>query len=355
MTSRYLRRVRKARGLPPGTLAYHGPERAHPVRINRVHYDLEAVDEREITSAEVTLDAVPETGVTWFDLDGVHEPGVVAEVAARFGLDPLGAEDILSLGQRPKANPTDTGLYMTLRALSFHPGTKTIKGEQVSLVQQKRSLLSFQEEPGDLFEPMRVRIRAGKGRVRGAGPDYLLYALVDLVVDGYFEVVAALAEHAEAMEDVSLDDARGGFTAEIQELRKEVVLCRRAMWPLREALERVIKSDDEWVEPDTIPFFEDVLDHLNQLIDTADVVREGLSALIDSYISLIGLRSNAVMQMLTLVATIFIPLTFLAGIYGMNFEYMPELAWRWAYPVLLGGMAATGIGMLVYFRRKGWL
>jgi magnesium transporter len=353
--SRYLRLPRKQPASPPGTLVYSGPERDIPVSVHRIHYHGEAFEEAEIAPDQVREER-PEPGtVTWFDVDGAHDPDVVARFAEAFGLHPLGAEDILSLGQRPKVEDYEKGVHVVLKMLTFGPDHDEILSEQVTFVLADGVLMSFQERPGDVFEPVRERIRRGKGRIRTRGTDYLLYTLMDATVDGYFAVAAELSRRVEVLEELSLEDPPGDFPRRVQELRKEALLMRRATWPLRDVLDRLMRNESDWIRKETVPFLRDVQDHLVQVIESVELMREALGTLMETHVSSVGMKANEIMMVLTLIATIFIPLTFLAGIYGMNFAHMPELDWPWAYPTLLGLMFGIALGMVAFFRRKGWI
>jgi magnesium transporter len=216
-------------------------------------------------------------------------------------------------------------------------------------------VLSFEEVPGDLFEGVRSRIQQGLGRIRSAGPDYLLYALLDALVGGYSAVVVELSDRIEALEEIALDELPDEFPTMIRALRKEAILLRRAMWPLRDVFTALLRPAAHLIQDENVPYVRDAHDHLVQLIEATDAMKEALASLTEYLVSAVNQKANEIMMVLTLVATIFIPLTFLAGIYGMNFEYMPELAFPWAYPALIGLMLGIGLGMVALFRRRGWL
>ncbi len=355
MTSRYLRRVRRNQKLPPGSLVYEGPPREHPVIIQHVVYDSERHLESEVDPADVGSLSWDPGSVGWVSFDGVHEPTLIQQVVERFRLPPLIGEDLIGVGQRPKIEEFDGGALITARQLTLGPEQATITGSQVSLVLAQGGVLSFEETPDPLFDGVRSRIDQGLGRIRTAGADYLLYALLDALVGGYSAVVVELSDRIEALEEIALDELPDDFPTMIRALRKEAILLRRAMWPLRDVFLALLRTDAHLVQPVNLPYVRDAHDHLVQLIEAADAMKEALASLTEYHVSAVNQKANEIMMVLTLVATIFIPLTFLAGIYGMNFQYMPELAFRWAYPVLLGVMLVAGLGMLAVFKRRGWL
>jgi magnesium transporter len=355
MTSRYFRRIFRSQKLPPGSLVYHGPPRDHPVTIRQAVYGPTQYEEEVLPISELASVAWGPELVDWIAFDGVHEPDVIAKVAERFRLPPLIAEDLLGVGQRPKLEEFEDGVLITARLLSLPPEAGTITGTQVSLVLMANGVLSFEEAPNETFDGVRSRLAQGLGRIRSAGADYLLYALLDAVVAGYSSVVLELADRIEELEELALEEIPDDFPRRIRALRKEAILVRRAMWPLRDVFASLLRSHNPLIHTSNQPYVRDATDHLIQLIEAADAMKEALAALTEYHVSAVTQKANEIMMVLTLVATIFIPLTFLAGIYGMNFEYMPELGFRFAYPVLLLGMAGIGLGLLFVFRRKGWL
>jgi magnesium transporter len=341
-------------GLPPGTPVYVGRERTGPVKVSVFDFDADRVEER----AEVPLaDCAPmrdSATTTWIDVDGVHVAGVVEELCGHFGIHPLVVEDIVNTAQRPKVEDHEGYLYLVVRMLR-RDAEGELRSEQVSILLGPHWVISFQEEPGDVFEPVRERIRTGKGRIRKSGPDYLAYALLDAVVDHYFVVFEPYGDRVEELEADLARNPDPEVLEAIHRLKRELIGVRRAVWPLREALSALARTESPLVRKQTGVFLRDVYDHAVQVIDTVEAFRDTVSGLLDLYLSSVSNRMNEVMKVLTIIATIFIPLTFIAGIYGMNFRFMPELLWRWGYFGALGVMAAVAIGMVVYFRRKRWL
>ncbi len=348
-------RLSRKTGLPPGTLIHVGEERTLPVTVSAFVYN-----EQEM--AEYPRIEVAEAGsyrkhgqVNWINTSGVHDPAVISDLGRQFGIHPLTLEDILNTGQRPKAEMYDNYLYLVFRMLRRDGDTGDIRSEQVSLILGDTWLLSFQEEPGDVFDTVRNRIRTNTGQVRNNGADYLAYALLDAVVDNYFLVLEVVGELVDALEQELVEDGAPGQPQELHELRRELLEVRRAVWPLRDAIAVLERGESPLVSIQTRLFFRDVHDHAVNVIDTVETLRDVANGLLDLHLSNVSIRTNEIMKTLTIFAAIFIPLTFMAGVYGMNFRIMPELGWRWGYPFALGMMTLVAGGLLVYFRRRGWL
>ena len=348
-------RSRKPPGTAPGTLVHTGPQKVETVRISCIHYDAADLRERRVERVDDLLPLGEQARVTWINVDGLHDPGVLETLGASLGFHRLVLEDVLSTGQRPKVEEYGSYFFLVLRMLSFDPATKSVTAEQVSFIVGDHYVLSFQERTGDVFDPVRERLRQGKGRIRGRGADYLLYALVDAIVDAYFGVLEEMGNEIEAIEERVIMDGSTTLMHDIHRLRSEMLIVRRAVWPLRDALAPVYRGESPLVSEETRVFMRDVHDHAVQVIDTVESLHEVLSSTMDLYLSTISNRMNEVMKVLTIIATIFIPLSFFAGLYGMNFDYMPELSIPWAYPALLVFMTALAGGMVAYFWRKGWL
>jgi magnesium transporter len=263
-------------------------------------------------------------------------------------------EDAVNVPQRPKAEAYERQ-HLVITRMSRILAGGAIDIEQVSLFIGSHYLLSIQERPGDVFDPVRERIRAGKGLIRRSGSDYLAYALIDAILDGYYPVLEQLGDRLQTIEDRILHQATRASQQGIHRVRRDLLVLRRAVWPQREAVGALVREESPLITPTVRQYLRDCLDHAAQIMDVIDTYRELASNLMDMQLSSMGQRTNEVMKVLTIMASIFIPLTFMAGLYGMNFEYLPELHYRWAYPALLGVMAGVVIGMLVYFRRRGWL
>ncbi len=343
----------KKAGLPPGSLVHVGDQKAPRVQIHVTDYSPQQFEEHTGIEPAACAAFRPSPTVTWIDVVGLHEPAVVEELGAAFGLHPLTQEDILNTQQRPKVEGFDDYMYVVVKMVDTRDGSLFV--EQVSLIIGKGYVLSFQERPGDVFDGIRERLRAAKGRVRRSGADYLAYALMDAIVDNYFVLLEQLGETTSDLEDQVLADPQESVHKEIHLLKRQLATLRKAAWPMREMIAALQRGESDVLAPGTGVYLRDLYDHSVQVLDAVETLRDILSSLTDIYLSSLSNRMNAIMKVLTMIATIFIPLTFIAGIYGMNFEFMPELHWKWAYPAVLGVMLLVTAGMLCYFRRKKWL
>ena len=351
----FRRKSAKKRGLPPGTPVYTGERREEEIRITVIDYDAERFKEKTVASVEECLAYAGTPSVTWINVDGIHDAVLVEKLCTHYGLHPLAVEDVLSVGQRPKMEDFGELVFMVVDMLTYDVGRGELGSEQVSLVLGRNFVLSFQERPGDVFEPLRERLRRDKGRIRKAGSDYLAYSLLDAIVDGYFLVLEGLGERTEALEEELVRDPTPGTLRAIHALKRQAITIRRSVWPLREVLSALTKGGSRLVLDETGIYLRDVYDHTIEIIDTIESLRDLLAGMVDTYLSSVSNRMNEVMKVLTIIATIFIPLTFIAGVYGMNFKYMPEIEWPPAYFVVLGVMVAVAAWMLLFFRRKRWL
>jgi len=343
----------KKTGLSPGTLIHIGEKRGDAIDITLFKYSGQQCDEHAVADPNDLHPPADET-VMWVNVGGVHKADVLEVFGKQFGLHPLLLEDITNTDQRPKLDDYETYLFLVMKMLAVNE-RGDILVEQVSFVIGRNYVLSFQENGTDVFEPVRDRLRSGKGRLRHNGSDYLLYALVDAVVDQYFSVLEALGEKIESLQERVMADPKPETLQDIHALKRQLLFVRRAVWPLREATSSLSRSDSPYLHEATTVFFRDVYDHVVQIVDTIETLREMVSASLDIYLSSVSYRLNAVMRVLTVITTIFMPLSFIAGIYGMNFEHMPELKWEWGYPLALGVMGVVAAGMLIGFRRRKWL
>ncbi len=350
-----VRRAHKPAGAAPGTLVHTGPKKVEHVRLRFLDYNPERLREETFGRIEECYPFADAPTVTWVNVDGLHETEVIESIGEHFGLHRLLLEDIVSTGQRPKVEEYDDHFFVIVKMLSFDDETETVMAEQVSFVIGKGYVFSFQERFGDVFEPVRERLREGKGRLRTRGTDYLAYALIDAIIDSYFQILERIGDHIEELEELVLSDPTLPVMHRIHHLKREMLVLRRAVWPLREVLGSLYRGEVPLMTQESQIFIRDSYDHAVQVIDTVETLREVLSGAMDLYLSSVSNRMNEVMKVLTIIATIFIPLSFFAGLYGMNFEYMPELGIRWAYPALLGFMGAVAVGMLWFFRRRQWL
>ena len=357
-------------GSSPGSVIYTGPARDAPVTFEVISYDEGRFEElHELTLAQALQRVRQDGGVRWLNVNGVHRTELIEQIGAALDLHPLTMEDIVSLGQRPKIEDYQRYLYIALRMLAYGAhdpeagrgeaegdgeGDGGLDNEQLSLILLDGVVVTFQERPGDVFEPLRERLRQGKGRLRRLGADYLAYALLDIVIDRYFAVVEDYGDAIEDLEAEILESPTTEVLQRVNHLKRETLLVRKAVWPLREVIAGLEREEGDLMSPTAITYLRDAHDHAIQVIDTVESLRDMLTNLHDMYLSALSYRMNDVMRVLTIIATIFIPLSFLVGVYGMNFHFMPELHWRWAYPALWGVMIAIAVGMLVAFKRRGW-
>jgi magnesium transporter len=346
------KRSRKT-GLPPGTLVHIGEKRSDKVTISAFHFAGDRCDEQSVDRPDL-LSPPTDESVVWVNVGGIHKLEVLEAFGKQFGLHPLLLEDIANTDQRPKLDDYETYFFLVTKMLSLTE-RQEVTVEQVSLVLGRNFVLSFQENGTDVFQPVRERLRGGKGRMRQSGADYLFYALVDTIVDQYFAVLESVGEQIESLQQVVVADPRSETLREIHALKRQLLFLRRAVWPLRDVMNNLSRSDCPFLEQGTKVFFRDVYDHVVQIVDTIETLREMVSASLDIYLSSVSYRLNAVMRVLTVITTVFMPLSFIASIYGMNFEYMPELKSEWGYPLVLGVMGVVGVGMLAVFRKKRWL
>jgi magnesium transporter len=353
--NKLVKRREKKVGLPPGTPVYTGEKVEDKVRISIIDYTEDRLDEKEVKSIEECFPYKETTSITWINVDGIHQVDIIEKIGKNFDLHPLVVEDIVSPHQRPKMEDFGEYVYIVFKMLQYDDKENLIKIEQVSIVLGQNYVLSFQEIKGDIFESIRERIRSGKGRIRKMKSDYLAYALMDTIVDNYYHILENLGDRIEEIEAKVVMDPKPEILQEIYRLKRDMIFLRRSVWPLREVISGLERDDHPYIQKATQKFFRDVYDHTIQVIDTVETFRDMLSGMHDTYLSSISNRMNEVMKVLTIIATIFIPLTFIAGIYGMNFDFMPELKWRWAYFGVWGVIVAIAVIMVLFFRRKKWL
>lgn len=343
-------------GLPPGTLVYIGEERTHKAQITVMEFSSKGF--REYTAANPS-DCLPlkKNAVTWINVDAIHDSALLAAFGEAFHLQPMLLEDVLNTEQRPKCEKAGDAVYVMLKMLDYDTESQTILTEQISMIIGDHWLLTFQEEVGDEFDMVRQRLRTGGHKLRDSGADYLAYSLLDIIVDRYFMVLEKLSDELEALED-RLEDSAGlssEILHDIHTIRRELIFLRKSVWPIREVISALQTLDTRLITQATHNSLKDVYDHTIQIIDTLETYRDLLSSIQDLYLSSLSNRMNEIMKVLTMISTVFIPLTFLVGVYGMNFRYMPELNEPWAYPAVWAVMIVMAIGMLIFFRRKGWI
>jgi magnesium transporter len=343
----------------PGTLTYIGPEIALKTKVRRIQYNESMIRDEAVKSSKECLPADPgERIVTWLDVDGIHETELIQKLGNLYHLHSLLLEDVVNTEHKPKLEFYDSGqLFLTLKMLHVDSEEPIcLSSEHVSFVLGNNYLISFQEErTSDIFSPVLGRLEASVGKTRKNGPDYLLFALIDVVVDNYFIVLEKLGDELDVVEDQVIKGAEDLSLQHLYALKRELTLARRQIWPLRDMLNQLIREDNVQISKDVIPYYRDLYDHVMQVLDTIDSYRELVASLADVHLSTISNRMNSVMKTLTIFSAIFMPLTFIVGVYGMNFEYMPELQMRYGYFYVWGLMAVVTTGMIFYFRAKKWM
>lgn len=349
------RKTSKKPGLAPGTLVHIGEKKVEEVKISIIDYDEIQIQERDVSSIGKCLRFKEKPTVTWVNVTGIHDITVIEEFGKVFNIHPLLLEDIVHSDQRPKLEEYDDYLFIVLRMLRYDETKEELQSEQVSLILGPNFVISFQEREGDVFDPVRARIRNGKGKVRKMGCDYLTYALIDSIVDNYFHVLEKYGEKIEILQEEVLSHPTPDTLQVIHETKRDMIFLRKSVWPLREAISALQRGESSLVTDAVSVYLRDVYDHTIQVIDTIETFRDMISGTLDVYLSSVSNKMNEVMKVLTIIATIFIPLTFIAGIYGMNFKYMPELEWHWAYPFVWIIFVVLGVLMLIGFKRKKWL
>lgn len=351
---RVIPRSRKS-GLPPGTPVFVGEQKLDRTRLQVIDYT--STDFEEIADAGLD-DCVQRShrpSITWINVIGVHDIETLERIGQTFSLHPLTLEDIANTHQRPKTEIFDDYVFFAFKMLLYDEQRHEIVRENVSLVLGNGFVLLFQERDGDVLDPLRERIRSARGSIRSRSSDYLAYAIMDSVIDGYFLALEKLGDYMDALDEEILTAPGKTHMRELHRLKRELVYLRKAIWPLREVIATMQRAESGLIGDSIRPFLRDLHDHTVQVIDLVDTRREILTGLHDTFLSSMSNRMNEVMKLLTIMGSIFIPLTFLAGIYGMNFEYMPELEWKWGYFVVLGVMFAIAVGLLLLFRKRNWL
>lgn len=347
-------RHKKRAGLSPGTLVHTGDRKMEKVRLSVFEYDSDGLERSEPENIEKAL-AKQSRRVKWLNIDGLHDLELLEKVGQKYQLHPLVLEDIAHTAQRPKMEEFDDYIYVVLKMLTYDGNTDKIQSEQVSLILGEGYVVSFQEAPGDVLEPLRQRIISGKGRSRKLGSDYLFYAVIDSIIDNYFVVLESMSDKIEQLQQQVITDPTESVLQQIHLTKRQMLAVRKAVWPLRELVNGLQKAESDLMAASTMPFLRDIYDHIVQIIDTAEALREMASGMLEVYLSTVNNRMSSIMQVLTVIATVFIPLTFVAGIYGMNFEHMPELSSKWSYPFGFWAVVILTIGgMLAYFKKKKW-
>lgn len=344
---------KKRPGLPPGTLEFTGEQQMDRVLVHEIRFSPEVFTDRPLaTGAELSV--LPGQ-VTWYDVRGLHDVSMIDRIGQYFNMHPLVLEDIVHTSQRPKFEEYGQDVFIVLTSLSYDDKNQTVQAEQISIYFGENFLLTFQEKEDDTFLAVRERLHASRGRIRSRQSDYLAYALIDSIVDNYFEVLDCFEAEMEGIEDEINTRPVRTTKERIHRLKFEMLALRKSVMPLREAVGKFSRCESKAIDDSTGLFVRDLYDHVIRISDLVETYRDMLNGLQELYLSELSLRMNNVIQVLTIITTIFVPLTFLAGIYGMNFDNMPELHWQHGYFYLLGAMAAITVALLFYFKKKNWV
>lgn len=352
--TKLIRRGKSKVGVPPGSLIYVGDKRA-PMRITMFDYNADRYVEKVITNLEECIPSKNQNSITWINVDGLADTSFIAKLDQSFGVHPLVLEDIVNTDQRPKMEDYGDYIYIVLKMLYTEKHTQDMISEQLSLVIGPNYVLSFQEKEGDYFDNIRDRIRTSRGRVRKMGADYLAYVLLDTIVDNYFAVLEKMEEDISLVEEKLMSSIGQVASSEIHHLKRDLIYLRKQISPVRELVNALQRADSKLIHKVTEIYLRDLHDHVISVMDAIESFRDILSGLHDIYISSINLKMNEIMKVLTVISTIFIPLTFITGLYGMNFKYMPELEWKSGYFEVLGVMFVLALLMILYFKRRKWL
>ena len=348
-------RIQKKVALPPGTVEYVGERKAKRVKITVFDFDDSHLEEKELGSIDECFPYRDTPGVSWINIDGLHDTEGLKRLGEHFGLHPLVLEDIVNTHQRPKVEDHQDHLFIVLKMLEYPEGQTEVIADQISMIVGPTYLLSFQEEEGDVWDPVRERIRGGAGRLRKSGTDYLAYALIDAILDHYFIVLERIGDEIEKVADELAVRPSSETLRTIHELKREMIFLRKLIWPTREVTGILERAEPGLIKKTTAVYLRDVYDHSVQLIEAVESYRDLISGMQDLYLSSMSNKMNAVMKILTIFATIFAPITFLAGVYGMNFKYFPELGWKLGYPLFWAVSLGVSLTCLLIFRKKGWL
>ena len=339
-------------GLPPGTLMHIGETRRHKPKISILDYDEHQLEEKIAQSVEECFPFRRKKSITWINIDGIHDPKIIRDIGEHFGFHYLILEDIMNNEQRPKIETFENHIFIILKMLTYQK--KEVVTEQISIIIGKNFVISFQEKEGDIFDPIRKRIRENKGKLRKRGSDYLAYSLIDAIVDHYFAVLEKLEEEIEEVEE-HLTRPTSQTIKIMHNLKRQTISLQRSIWPLREVVSGMMRSESALLKKTTAIYLRDVYDHTIQIMDTIETFRDILAGMMEVYLFSVSNRTNEIMKVLTSIGTIFIPLTFITGIYGMNFDFMPALRWEYGYLAVLGGMLLIMVFLLFYFGKRRWI
>lgn len=353
--AKFLKKRGKSIGLTPGTPVHIGERFLEKPKISIIDYSPEYLEEKTVDGIEKCIPYLEKPTITWINIDGIHQTDIIEQIGQSFKIHPLTLENIMNTAQRPKIEYFSNYIYIALKMIYWDNDKQELSIEHISLILTDHAVISFQEKEGDVFNPVRQRIKNEAGKIRKSDSDYLLYSLLDSVVDQYFLVLEKVGDKLELLEDILIAHPSPDNQQTIHQIKRNLIFLRNAVWPLREVINKLEKDESDLVHKNTKLFLRDIYDHTIQIIETTETLRDMISGLLDIYLSSVSNRMNEVMKVLTIIATIFIPLTFVAGIYGMNFKHMPELSWKWGYPTILSVMFLIGLGMFFFFKKKKWL
>ncbi len=348
-----LYRKKRPIGIPPGTIADTATSTKR-ISIDIFDYDVKNFQEKKVQKVEECFPFKDSPTITWINIEGIN-PQIIQSIGDHYGVHHLVSDDIINSEQRPKMEDYGEYIFIVLKMIYFNDKLDEIADEQISLIVGPNFVISFQEKEGDIFDPIRQRIREAKGRIRTMGADYLAYALLDAVVDNYYIVLEKRGDEIEILEDKIILRPDNAIARQIHHLKRDMIYLRKQIWPLREVISGLQRNESKLIKKQTGLYLRDLYDHTIQVMDTVDSFRDMLSGMHDSYLSSISNKMNEIMKVLTIFSAIFIPLTFITGIYGMNFEFIPELKWKYSYFIVLGFMFSTGLGLALYFKHKKWL
>ena len=353
--AKFLKKRGKSIGLTPGTPVHIGERFLEKPKISIIDYSPEYLEEKTVDGIEKCIPYLEKPTITWINIDGIQQTDIIEQIGQSFKIHPLTLENIMNTAQRPKIEYFSNYIYIALKMIYWDNDKQELSIEHISLILTDHTVISFQEKEGDVFNPVRQRIKNEAGKIRKSDSDYLLYSLLDSVVDQYFLVLEKVGDKLELLEDILIAHPSPDNQQTIHQIKRNLIFLRNAVWPLREVINKLEKDESDLVHKNTKLFLRDIYDHTIQIIETTETLRDMISGLLDIYLSSVSNRMNEVMKVLTIIATIFIPLTFVAGIYGMNFKHMPELSWKWGYPTILSVMFLIGLGMFFFFKKKKWL
>ena len=353
--ARFIKSRKKSHGTMPGSLIFIGNRKMEKTEIHLIIYSPEYVEEKQVETLEEIPQTVPEGAVLWVNIYGLQDTGLIAKAGEYFSISPLELEDILNTDQRPKVAEDEKNLIFFLKILDYHQEIERMAGDQVTIVLRENTVITFQERPAHFFESVRDRIRTGKGRIRNTGADYLAYVLIDTLVDGYIQCIESLGLNLEDMEDEVLHHSQKSTLEKIYRFKMNISFLRKSIFPLKEIMLFLKKAETKFIKKQSIRYLKDLNDLTTQALEAVEIYYNMANDYLNIYHSNIANRTNEVMKVLTIFASIFIPLTFIAGVYGTNFEYLPELHFKYSYFIMLGVMLVMALTMLFYFIRKKWL